>query len=56
MLPLLMSCSLPIGGGLSQNSSSETQTIRWSKGAAIMKSVARKRLRKRSKDRWRRVK
>jgi hypothetical protein len=50
MLPLLMSDSLSIGHGLSQNSSSETKAIRRPKGAAVTKSIVRRRLRKRSKD------
>jgi hypothetical protein len=50
MLPLLMSDNLLIGHGLSQNSSSETKATRRPKGAAVTKSIARRRLRKRSKD------
>jgi hypothetical protein len=59
MLPLLMSGSLPIGRGLSQNDNSETKAIGRTKGAMVTKSIARRRLRRRwrrSKDGWGRFK
>jgi hypothetical protein len=59
MLLLWVSSSLPIGLGLSQNGSSEAKAIWTTKCAAVMKSIARGRLRRRSKDgrgrvKWRR--
>jgi hypothetical protein len=51
----MVSSSFPIGRGLSQNDSSEAKVIGRTKGAAVTKSIVR-RLRKGSKDGWRRVK
>jgi hypothetical protein len=56
MLPLRVSSSFLIGCGLNQNGSSETKVIGRMKGATVMKSIARRRLRMRSKDGQGRVK
>jgi hypothetical protein len=50
MLPLMVSGSLPIGRGLSQNSSSEAKAIGRTNGATVIESMARRRLRWRSND------
>ena len=56
MLPLLVSSSFLIGRRLSQNGSSEAKAIGRTKGTAVTKSIARRRLRMRSKDGRGRVK
>jgi hypothetical protein len=51
MLPLRVSSTFPIGRGLNQNGSSEAKEIGRMKGAMVTNSIARRRLRMRSKDR-----